>query len=587
MRAASQRLPMATCIETIIERLYGQPAALTLCGKLRELIQRHHARRASGATQPRPALTERDALLITYADQVREASVAPLRTLAGFLDARLKGAVSGVHILPFYPSSSDDGFAVQDFFAVSPELGDWYDVGRLCRSFDLMFDGVFNHVSARGVWFKRFIEGDPVYRDFFISVDGDPDLSGVVRPRALPLLTRFSTAGGERKVWTTFSADQVDLNFKNPAVLLAVLEALLFYVERGARFVRLDAIAYLWKEPGTPCIHLPQTHQVIQIMRAVLDECAPNVLLITETNVPHADNVSYFGDGSNEAQLVYNFALPPLVLHSVATGDARKLSRWAASLSMPSDRVTFFNFLASHDGIGLNAARGILSEAEIDALVRHARDHGGFVSLKQNADGSQSPYELNINYFDALSDPGNRAEPIETQVDRFMAAQAVMLALAGVPGIYFHSLFGSRNDRTGADSTGIPRRINRQKFAREDLDRALADPASLRTRVFTRYRQLLAIRQSQPAFAPAASQRILDLDPRVFALLREAADGRGRVLCLHNVAGEAVDLALTSPGPRASGLWRNLFDGKLLSVGATGALAARLSPYEVIWAHKE
>src|SRR5690606_35016656 len=108
------------------------------------------------------------------------------------------------------------------------------------------------------------------------------------------------------------SADQVDLNFKNPAVLLATTRALLFYVEHGAKFIRLDAIAYLWKEIGTPCIHLPQTHQVIQLMRAVLDEVAPDVRLITETNVPHPDNISYFGAGTNEAQLVYNFALPPL-----------------------------------------------------------------------------------------------------------------------------------------------------------------------------------------------------------------------------------------------------------------------------------
>ena len=128
------------------------------------------------------------------------------------------------------------------------------------------------------------------------------------------------------------------MNFKNPDVLLALLDALLFYVARGARFIRLDAIAYLWKRIGTSCIHLPQTHAVIQFWRAVLDEVAPHVLLITETNVPHADNVSYFGDGTNEAQLVYNFALPPLVLHALLRGDATHLTRWAQSLTLPSDR---------------------------------------------------------------------------------------------------------------------------------------------------------------------------------------------------------------------------------------------------------
>jgi glycosidase len=367
----------------------------------------------------------------------------------------------------------------------------------------------------------------------------------VVRPRALPLLTEFSTARGPEKIWTTFSADQVDLNFKNPAVLLATLRALLFYVHHGAKFIRLDAIAYLWKEFGTNCIHLPQTHQVIQLMRAVLEEVAPGVRLITETNVPHADNISYFGDGTNEAQLVYNFALPPLVLHSLATGNAEKLTRWAASLELPSPQTTFFNFLASHDGIGMNPARGILSQAEIDALVKRATDHGGFVSYKHNSDGSKSPYELNITYFDALSNPA-AGEPEEIQIKRFLVAHAIMFALSGVPGIYFHSLFGSRNDRAGAESSGIPRRINRQKLSRAELEAELARPDSLRTRVFTGLRNLLQQRRQNPAFAPGATQRLLEMDSRVFALERISAAGKDRVLCLKNVANAPV-----SVGPNA------------------------------------
>jgi glucosylglycerate phosphorylase len=526
--------------------LYGTTVAGAVESRLRELIDRHRSERPTTAGQAAAArrgselpLTQRDALLITYGDQVREPGVAPLQTLGEFLDEHAAGAVSGVHVLPFCPSSSDDGFSVVDYRAVDPALGTWDDVCRLGRRFDLMFDAVFNHVSAGSEWFQGFLRDDPRYRDWFIAVDGEPDLSQVVRPRALPLLTPFETATGEKRVWTTFSADQVDVNVHDPDVLLALIDVLLFYVERGARFIRLDAIAYLWKEIGTSCIHLPQTHHAIQLMRTVLDEVAPDVMLITETNVPHLDNVSYFGDGHDEAQLVYNFALPPLVLHSVATGSAEALTGWAGSLETPSKGVTLFNFLASHDGIGVNPVRGILDDDEIDALVRRAPAHGGYVSYKHTPDGGRSPYELNINYFDALSDPA-ADEPAETQIRRFLAAQAIMLAMPGMPGIYFHSLFGSRGDRAGAEESGIPRRINRQKFERSTLDRDLADPASRRARVLFEMKALLRQRQASAVFHPAGHCEVVSTDPRVFALRRTSPDGTETALCLHNVSAETV-----------------------------------------------
>jgi len=527
-----------------LAHLYGDDVAERILPRLRQLLDKHRSRENAQRLRPRPAqLSERDCLLITYGDQVREPGAAPLRTLAEFADRHLSGVISGIHILPFYPYSSDDGFSVKDYFAVDPALGDWGDIRRLGENFDLMFDAVFNHMSAQSEWFQGFLRGDPRYRDFFVTVEGSPDLSQVVRPRALPLLTGFQSASGPKTVWTTFSADQVDLNARNPEVLLALLDVLLFYVSHGAKFIRLDAIAYLWKETGTPCIHLPQTHRIIQLMRSVLDEMTSRVLLITETNVPHADNISYFGDGTNEAQLVYNFALPPLVLHSIAGGNAGKLTQWAQSLALPSDQATFFNFLASHDGIGINPARGILSEKEIDTLVSRAQAHGGFVSYKHNADGSKSPYELNINYFDALSNPEEH-EPIETQVKRFMVAQAIMLSLTGVPGIYFHSLFGSRNDRAGAEASGIPRRINRQKFARADLEGDLAERGSLRSQVLDGFRKLLHQRRSNPAFDPTGEQEVLSLDERVFAVYRRSTDGRHQTLCLHNLSDSAVSLSV-------------------------------------------
>jgi len=300
-------------------------------------------------------------------------------------------------------------------------------------------------------------------------------------------------------------------------------------------------------------------------------------MLITETNVPHRDNISYFGDGTNEAQLVYNFPLPPLTLHSLQTGDATALTRWAQSLTLPGERVTWFNFLASHDGIGVNPARGLLSDAELAALVGRALAHGGFVSHKRNSDGSESPYEMNINYLDALSNPAG-GEPAEVAAGKFLTAQAIMLALQGVPGIYFHSLFGSRGDRAGAEASGIKRRINRQKLRRADLENELGDPASLRARILAGHRDLLRIRRGQTAFHPGAPQRILHLDPRVFAVVRETKDRRERVLCLHNVSALPVTCRTSEIDWSKTILLLGPESG-----ARQGKTSQELAPYETCW----
>jgi glycosidase len=529
---------------------------------------------------PRSSFSERDALLITYPDMVREPGVPPLQTLRALGERYLSGLINTLHILPFFPSSSDDGYAVIDYHSVDPALGGWAEVAELGRRFRLMFDAVVNHISAQSRWFQGFLRGEAAYSEHFITVAEGADLSRVVRPRALPLLTRFATPSGEKLVWTTFSADQVDLNFANPEVLLRIIETLLFYVARGAQLIRLDAIAYLWKQIGTPCIHLPQTHRVVQLFRTVLDLAAPQVALAAETNVPHAENISYFGDGSNEAQLVYNFALPPLVLHAFHTGSARTLTRWATGLRPPSVHTAFLNFLASHDGIGLNPARGILEEREIQGLARLAESHGGLVSWKNNADGSRSPYELNINYFDALSNPGT-SESTDSRVDRFVGAHAVALSLSGVPAVYFHSLFGSTGWPEGVDLTGSNRAINRQRVELGRLEAELGDPVSLRSQVYSRLGALLRARASHPAFHPQARQTVLSLDEAVFALLREADGADNRVLCLQNLSGAARSLKLEGlglPTGRRAGLV-DLVSGVRHEPGPV----FRLDPYKTVW----
>jgi len=579
---------MTPLLSDHLAAVYGSSIGSEIQPRLEAVLNRWRGQ-LDPATTPgavaKHSLTQRDALLITYADQVREPGITPLHALATFAQNHLEGVVSGIHLLPFFPWSSDDGFSVKDYYAVDPAAGTWADIARLRPRFDLMFDAVFNHMSAQSEWFNRFLAGDPAYRDFFVTVEGSPDHSQVIRPRALPLLTEFPSHAGPTKVWTTFSADQVDLNVRNPDVLLALIDALLFYVSQGARFIRLDAIAFLWKETGTTCLHLPETHRIIQLMRSVLDEVAPGAMLITETNVPHVDNLSYFGDGTNEASLVYNFALPPLVLHTLASGDGTKLSHWAQSLALPSREVALFNFLASHDGIGVNPARGILSEAEIDALVARTLDHGGYISYKHLPDRSQVPYEMNINFFDALSRPGAN-EPIDLPVRRMLCAHAIQLALAGVPGIYFHSLFGSRGDRIGAETSGIPRRINRQKLERAELEASLANPESLRARIFSGLHRLLHARRSSPAFHPGGEQRVISGDSRLFVLVRTAPDQSESVLCVQNISAEPVATTwanilneATASAPREIIIGR---PDALPESGAHGPISLR--PFEVVWA---
>lgn len=494
-------------------------------------------------------------MLITYGDQVHRKGEAPLRTLLRFSERHLTNTITCMHLLPFFPYSSDDGFSITDYRQVDPALGTWHEVEQLGQRFRMMYDGVINHASARGSWFGSFLRDETPFRDYFFTVEGDPDLSQVVRPRTSPLLTDFNTRAGIRRVWTTFSSDQVDLDYHNPDVLLEMLDVLLGYVQHGAQFLRLDAIAYLWKEIGTTCIHLRQTHLIVQLIRAVLEDVAPHVRLITETNVHHRENLSYFGNGKNEAHLVYNFALPPLVLHTFRVGNASLLSEWARQLVMPSAETTFLNFLASHDGIGLNPVSGILSTEEVDALEQNTLTHGGMISYKQNSDGSQSAYEMNIGFFDALSDPSS-CEPLTLQVRRFLTAQAIMLSLRGLPGIYFHSLFGSRSWREGVTLTGQARSINRQKLTLEALEEELQSPTSLRALVFTGFQRLLKQRSNSPAFHPQGAQEILPFGEGIFAVLRKSMDGSDRMLCLHNVTNET----------QIAGSWR-------------------LAPYETRWLH--
>lgn len=514
---------------------------------------------------------ESDVVLITYADQFHQCNENNLTTLRGFYQRWLGEVFSHIHLLPFYPWSSDDGFSVVDYHQVAPSLGSWQDISQLNQITKLMFDFVCNHISAQSEWFQGYLSGNKKYQDFFISVDPKTDLSAVTRPRALPLLTPFTLAeGSQQYIWTTFSADQIDLNFANPQVLLAMVDVLIHYLQQGADYVRLDAVGYMWKTIGTSCIHLEKTHLLVKLFRALVDEIAPGTLLITETNVPHNDNVAYLGNGHDEAQMVYQFPLPPLVLHAIHSGSAQVLSRWANTLSESDNPdTTWFNFLASHDGIGLNPLRGILPEEEILQLVDHLEQEGALVSWKYNPDGTRSPYEINVTYMDALS---QRNSSDEQRLARFILAHAILLTFPGVPAIYVQSILGSRNNYSGVESLGYNRAINRQKYALEEIETQLGDEHHLRHKTFNQLIHLIGVRKREVSFHPASSFAVNCASDSILVIHRSSQCGNN-LLALFNLKDNECEFFLPN----------NNFHELITNQKIIGNQTYHMQPYQVLW----
>lgn len=553
-------------IKNLINLIYGKTFSDCHLAMLSENISRGASRINE---RRKPGWDEKDIVLITYADQFFAKGEKALPVFTRFYNRWLARSFSHVHLLPFYPWSSDDGFSVIDYHQVAPETGTWQDIADLKQSTGLMFDFVCNHMSAKSQWFANYLKQAPGYEDFFISVAPETDLSAVTRPRALPLLTPFTLEDGSvRHLWTTFSEDQVDLNFASPEVLIAMVDVLLHYLAEGARYIRLDAVGFMWKIPGTTCIHLEQTHRLIQLFRAITDAVAPGTVLITETNVPHKDNVSYFGDGQNEAQMVYQFSLPPLVLHAIHRQDVRALCQWAATLNLPSVKTTWFNFLASHDGIGLNPLRGILPEPEILSLVEKLQQEGALVNWKNNPDGTRSPYEINVTYLDALSSK-DAAE--DKRIARFILAHAVLLTFPGVPAIYIQSILGSGNDYEGVKRLGYNRAINRKKYPAGQIDAELENKRSLRHKVYHQLSDLVTLRRTEKAFHPD-SQALFEASGEHILKITRVADKGERITALFNFS-DCIQ-------PVYSG---NLSGTDLISHQDIRGTDLSLNPWQVMW----
>ena len=549
--------PLAEAIEQHLRILYPDEDIAALVERTLAAIGCSESKNTAPLHQNK--WDQSDVWMISYGDSVVQADEAPLQTLKRFSDVHLKEVISGIHILPFFPYSSDEGFSVINYSQVNDGLGDWQDIEAIAENYDLMADLVINHCSQRSQWFDNFRQRKDPGKDYFIEASPDDDLSKVVRPRTSPLLRETQTLDGLRHVWCTFSHDQVDLNFSNPDVFIEMVNIIRRYLEQGVRILRLDAIAFLWKEIGTDCLHLPQTHEFVRLFRTLVEAQNEEAIVITETNVPNHENLSYFGN-ANEAHAIYNFSLPPLLLHAFVSGNSDHLKRWQMSMPPAQAGTFYFNFIASHDGIGVRPTKGLLKSDELDELVNTMQSFGARISWRSVENGKNEPYEINVSLYDALQ--GTAKGPDRWQQQRFLCAHAIMFALEGVPGVYIHSLLATQNDYNRLELTQHNRSINRHKWDYQTLLQQLESPNSHHAKVLSAMLALLKVRTAQPAFHPNAVQYTLHLGQELFAFWRQSINRDQSIFCIFNVTDQAVDIPLSSVNLITLETWVDLISGR-------------------------
>jgi sucrose phosphorylase len=528
---------------------------------------------------------ESDIIMITYGDSFIDNSTEvelgishkPLTTLLRFIEEYCDSVVSHVHILPYFPYSSDDGFSIIDYSVVNQSLGDWSDIEAISEKYGLMTDLVVNHCSARSQWFENFCKQDGIGSDYFFTASPDDDLSSVVRPRTSNLLKETETTEGIKHVWCTFSEDQVDFDFRNPKVLVTFIDIIRLYLDKGTTVFRLDAIAFLWKVPGTTSINLPQTHEVVRLFRTLIEHAAPETIIITETNIPNRENLTYFGN-ANEAHAIYNFSLPPLLINTLVTGNCHYLKSWMMSMPPAQNGTTYFNFIASHDGIGLRPAEGLLDDSEINDLATCMQQFGGKISWRKTDIDQQKPYEINIALIDAMK--GTVDGPDEYQIQRFLCAHTIMLGLEGIPGIYVHSLIGTPNDEEKVRNTGQNRGINRHRWDYKTLQGELSKNTSIHSIILKSLSELIKIRKKQSAFHPNATQFTLQLGTQIFGYWRQSLDRQQSIFCLSNITNTKQEVALSDINLIENNEWFDLIAGKQIS-RFTNNLT--IEPYQTLW----
>lgn len=526
-------------------------------------------------TEAGAAWSESTMVLITYADTIEDNNKLPIKSIHNFMKEYCSNIFDIVHILPFFPSSSDKGFAVMDYYTVYHRFGQWSDILNISRDYGVMADVVINHGSSKGLWFKNFIRGKGKGHNYFLNFDEKFDTSKVTRPRTSELLNPIETSDGKKYVWSTFSSDQVDYNFSKPEVLYEFVLIIIFYLSKGISVFRFDAVAFIWKKIGTSCINLEKTHEIVRLFRTLLTFLSPKSILVTETNTPARENVSYFGNG-NEAHWIYNFSLPPILIYSILSGDSSYLEKLTMSMP-PSQRGTsYLNFIASHDGIGLRPAESFLTKDEISRFINLMEKNGGKVSYRSNHTDTPEPYEINITLMDAMSESFNKDTSFI--INRFICIHTIMLSLEGVPAIYIHSLFGSHNDYDLYNYTKQNRSLNRGKIKYSDIKYSNNKNKSIR--LFNELKKLIQIRKKQVAFNPNSVQFTLHLGNKLYGIWRQSLDKKQSIFCISNLTDSLTKFSLLDINLAGSDQWRDLLSD--IKVDDT-TIDIELAPYQTIW----
>ena len=518
-------------------------------------------------------ISEKTSLVICYGDNINSNQKSSIQVFQNFFKKNLNKYFNAIHFLPFYPSSSDSGFAVKDHYKIEKRIGSWSDIKKISKSSHVMADIVINHSSARGLWFKNFLKKKRPGKDYFLTVNSKFNTSKVVRPRDHKLLKKIDIFGKSDFLWRTFSADQIDLDFKNPSVLLRFIKIMVHLVSNGVTIFRLDAIAYLWKKNGTNCINLKQTHEIVKLLRLISNLLNVETIIITETNLPEKENLSYFGK-NDEANWIYNFSLPPLLIHAFLFENSSYLNKWSKKLPNAKLQNSYLNFIASHDGIGMRPTEGILNERSLNNFLKRLKKNGSKFSYRKVQNKSKKVYEANITVFDALkksdTDPNGKFF-----LERYIAAHAIMISFEGVPAIYFNSLFGKSNDEAKYVITGNNRDINRYKWSYENITKKLKNKNSKQSIFYQNLGKLLEIKRKQKAFHPNAKRLNINLGSKLFCFKRTSLDKKQTIISITNCSSVDQYPKLNKKYSK----WKNIINPKINSLNKS----FKLKPFETMW----
>ncbi len=527
-------------------------------------------------TDEKDLWSENDFLLITYADSVFKPNQKNLITLSQFLKKYCK-EFNFIHILPFFPFSSDDGFAVIDYKKIKTEHGKWKDLKKITNSFKIMTDLVINHCSSKNKLFKNFLENKDPGRDFFIKSEKKfPKSQKIVRPRSTDLSKKVLFKGKNTFVWCTFGHDQIDFNFKNPNVLIYFLEVIKFYLDQNIKALRLDAVAFLWKELGTSCINLSQTHNIIRLIRLIIDNFYKEILIITETNIPSHENLTYFGN-NNEAHCIYNFSLAPLLIHAIVSGNSFYLKKWSRGMPPAQEKNSYLNFLSTHDGIGMRPIEGILPQNEIVKYLSFFKKQGGLFSYRSDK-GKKSVYEVNITLLEAFKESYSGKDKLI--FERFILAHIILFSMEGIPAIYIQNFLGSRNDNLKVKKTKSQRSINRKNWNFEYLQKKIENKSSINSKILGSLNNLIALRKKQVAFHPNATQFTLQLGDNFFGLWRQSIDRSQSIFCISNLTNKSQKISLLDVNLISTNNWFDLLTKKKIKNIGDDLF---FKPYQTFW----